>query len=75
MFLLHRAFVRALFTVQVLDDTKQASTISNEVITEKVIPLIDLIPRPVLKVTRVGLQMVILFFIRTIFLYKPNDTF
>ncbi len=59
LFHIYRVFVRALFTVQGLDETKQASTTSNEVTTEEVIPLIDRIPRPVFKITRIGLQMVI----------------
>jgi len=52
--------------MQGLGDKKYATTSSNEITTEKVIPLIDLLPRPILQVTRVGLQMVI-FSIQIIF--------
>ncbi|CAF1293197.1 unnamed protein product [Rotaria sordida] len=51
-------FVQALFTIQELSETKYFTTTSNEIIIERVIPLIDLLPKPVLKVTRIGLQMV-----------------
>jgi hypothetical protein len=47
--------------MQGLGDAKYATTSSNEIRTERVIPLIDLLPRPILEVTRVGLQMVIFF--------------
>ncbi|CAF3704714.1 unnamed protein product [Rotaria sp. Silwood1] len=50
-------FVQALFTIQELSETKYFTTTSNEVKIERVIPLIDLLPRPILTVTRIGLQM------------------
>lgn len=53
-----RIFVRALFHVQGLTDLEYVKTQSNEMKTTKVDPLIDLITRPLLKVVRVGLQMV-----------------
>ncbi|CAF3973637.1 unnamed protein product [Rotaria sp. Silwood1] len=52
-----RVFVQALFTIQELSETKYFTTTSNEVKIERVIPLIDLLPRPILTVTRIGLQM------------------
>jgi hypothetical protein len=53
----YRIFVRALFHVQGLTDIDYLKTISNRVITTSVDPLIDLLPRPLLQVTHVGLQM------------------
>lgn len=52
-----RIFLRALFHIHGSKDIEYVQTTSNEVATTKVDPLIDLIPRPLLKVTRVGLQM------------------
>ncbi len=43
--------------MQGLKDIEYVNTTSNEVTTARVDPLIDLLPRPLLKVTRVGLQM------------------
>lgn len=67
-----RVFVRALYTVQASKDAKVVTTTSNEVVLEKAVPLIDLIPRPVLKVTRVGLQMVVSFLIQIVYLVRPQ---
>ncbi|CAF3224711.1 unnamed protein product [Rotaria sp. Silwood2] len=53
----YTVFVQALFSIQELSDTKYFTTTSNEIKIERVIPLIDLLPKPVLKVTRIGLQM------------------
>ena len=53
-----RIFVRALLHIQGLTDIEYARTQSNEVKTTKVDQLIDILPRPLLKVTRVGLQLV-----------------
>jgi len=53
-----RIFVRALFRVHGLIDTKSnLTTTSNEITTTRIDPLIDLLTRPLLKVTRIGLQM------------------
>ncbi|CAF4237631.1 unnamed protein product [Rotaria socialis] len=49
-------FVRALFTIEKSTDTEYFSK-SSELKVDRVIPLIDLLPRPVLKVIRIGLQM------------------
>lgn len=53
-----RVFVRALFNIEESIDKNHFSK-SNKVKLERVIPLIDLIPRPVIKVTDIGLQTVI----------------
>ncbi len=53
-----RVFVRALFRVRGLVDKKyNFTTTSNEITTTRIDPLIDLLTRPLLKVTRIGLQM------------------
>jgi hypothetical protein len=63
-----RIFVRALFTIQGLDDTNYSTTTtSDEVTIARGVPLIDLLPQPVLIVTRVGLQMVMFCHIKMIF--------
>ena len=49
-------FVRAFFHVRGLSDTKYAATNSNEVKTTRIDPLIDLLTRPLLQVTRTGVQ-------------------
>jgi len=59
--------------MQGLGDTKYATTSSNEITTERVIPLIDLLPRPILQVTRVGLQMVIFFHLNNLFNHLYNQ--
>lgn len=41
-----------------MDEKKCISTTSNEVLIERVIPLIELLPKPILRVTRIGLQLV-----------------
>jgi hypothetical protein len=57
-FVFCRVFVRAFFHVQGLTDIDYLKTQSIPMITTKVDPLIDLLSRPLLKVNRVGLQMV-----------------
>jgi len=59
--------------MQGLGDTKYAATSSNEITTERVIPLIDLLPPPILEVTRVGLQMVIFFHLNNLFNHLYNQ--
>ncbi|CAF0883109.1 unnamed protein product [Adineta steineri] len=49
-------FVRALYHVQGLNDTKYLVTKSNEIKTTRIDPLIELLTRPLLQVTRIGLQ-------------------
>ncbi|CAF2333699.1 unnamed protein product [Rotaria sp. Silwood2] len=55
-------FVRALFYVHGSDDARftTMATKSNEVITTRIDSLIDLLTRPLLQVTRIGLQMAVL---------------
>lgn len=57
VFLCCRIFLNALFHIHGSKDIEYVKTQSNEVSTARVDPLIDLIPRPMLKVTSVGLQM------------------
>ncbi|CAF0725940.1 unnamed protein product [Rotaria sordida] len=57
----YTVFVRAFFNVQGSNDIRVIATAtSDEVITTRIDPLIDLLPRPILRVTRIGLQMAVL---------------
>ena len=56
-FLFRRIYLQALFHIHGSRDIEYVTTKSNEVSTTRIDPLIDLIPRPLLKVIRVGLQM------------------
>ena len=52
-----RVFIRAAFHTRGSNDKNYVITTSNQVTTARVDPLIDLLPRPLLTVTRVGSQM------------------
>jgi hypothetical protein len=52
-----RVFIRAAFHTGESNDKNYVITTSNQVTTARVDPLIDLLTRPLLKVTRIGLQM------------------
>jgi hypothetical protein len=50
-------FVQAFFHVRGSSDTKYLTTSSNKVKTTRIDPLIELLTRPLLQVTRTGVQM------------------